>query len=80
MSTVLSTPFWDTGEEAVDRIYRAYGFGGEPAYDVQLDRGTVVDKTFALTVRAEEYAASGSLRTGDLPFGLLVQIDGLCAN
>lgn len=70
----------DTREEAFERIYRAYGFSGAPAYDVQLDEGVVLDTTFALTLRAEERAVAGSLRIDDLPSGLLVQIDGLCPN
>ncbi|MBM4044864.1 MAG: hypothetical protein FJ279_07110 [Planctomycetes bacterium] len=70
----------DTSEAAFERIHRAYGFAGGPTYDLRLERGVVLEKTFALTLKADRYAVRGSLESPNLPSCLLVVMEDLCPN
>ncbi|MDY6913031.1 MAG: hypothetical protein SVT52_01035 [Planctomycetota bacterium] len=77
---VVRGKFGEPDDKGFDRIRDVYGFDGQPAYQINVTHGRLIDATLTPTMEAEDYYLEASVSRADLPNELGVAVRGLNAN
>jgi hypothetical protein len=67
-------------KELFAQIHDVYGFDGRPSYDISVQRGTLLDVTYAPRLMADSYRVCCKISKADLPNLLGLSVAGLNEN